>query len=85
MVHALGKIRVAKRALPMPAAPVNVRHASLRDLPITAASEKGFIDHGMGVYEDPKNHSIWYKEGSFLKRRQDDIDKLISDYVSTID
>ncbi len=51
---------------------------------VTAASQKGFTDHGAGVWENPQDHSIWYREGSTLRRRNVNIDRMISDYLSTL-
>ena len=85
LVQALGNIRKSQTTEVEPAKPaVAVRIASLDCLPIEAIQERKLIAHGAGVYEDPSSKTIWYKEGQFLKRRAQDIDRLINDYVASI-
>lgn len=86
LVTALSNIRKAQLAMPPP--PSNnrmaIRKASLDALPVSAIAERKLVAHGAGVYEDAETREIWYKEGNLLKRRQADIDKLISDYLGSI-
>lgn len=85
LVNALSKVRKAQLASLTASKPVtSVKTASVNIIPFEAVAERKLIAHGAGVYEDPETHSIWYKEGTFLKRRQEDIDRIISDYVSSI-
>lgn len=90
LLKALGNVRKAKfvaatntPAEPTPEAKPIVRVASVNILPLSGIEGRKLVAHGAGVYEDPENHSIWYKEGNFLKRRQEDIDRIITDYVSS--
>lgn len=84
LTAALSSIRKAQAVVNTPTPAPFVRKASVNILPVEAITERKLVAHGAGVYEDPANKSIWYREGGFLKRREENIDTLINQYVSSI-
>lgn len=82
---ALSSIRQShKGSAQLNAVAPTIRKASVNALPVSCIAQRKLVAHGAGVYEDPQNHSIWYREGEILKRREADIDQIINDYVSSI-